>query len=125
MALQRWPPPAGGGRRRAGGGAEAFRIGDGVVWIPEFGEGDELEQYHKKSTTSVDGYDMRGEFERGHQGGGERFDRSWSTASERLISISFPDLLFSLTSLLASSGRQGQGGGGRAGGEHAYRGWGR
>jgi hypothetical protein len=92
-AAPRWPPPAGGGRnkRAAAAGAEALRIGDGVVWISEFGEGDELEQ-NKKSRTSggtewgswtVDGYEMRGEFEKGHQDGGERFDRSWSTASER------------------------------------------
>jgi hypothetical protein len=38
---------------------------------------------------TVDGYGMRGEFEKGHQDGGERFDRSWSTASECLISPRF------------------------------------
>jgi len=52
-ALQRWPPAAGGGRKKraAAGRAEALRIGDGVVWISEFGEGGELEQ-NKKSRTS-------------------------------------------------------------------------
>ena len=64
---------------------------------------------------SSDGYETRGEFEKGHRDGGERFDRSWSTASECLISLVFllnflsgfiiPSFNISLTSALASAGR--------------------